>query len=572
MVSLKKTTNDKQNVKRQRSFLKPLFRSALTSLALSGASLGTPKEAEAIPDPPLIKQSVSIPESSETLTPATLTLLNENFWEDATEEEILDLISMGADVNAQDENGLTPIHFAILHGDIPLLKVLIENGAKLDIPDKNGFVPAQIMAAHGIPISEVLPENGDFQGTTPNTSYQQKNNLGKTTNAKSKRATKHGNSLLNEEQQENNTSNNQSFIISNEDIAIALNPKSNTVSIDENGNFVDESSGIIYTRDLDNPNVLHGYDPNNEGKEQTVTLGVTPEGGVSLNSSFDADPQKITMSRTINPDGSYQELSPFSKNGLKTKTVEADGTEKTDFLDDNGIPYKSELINPDGTKAVVETDRFLQKKPDGSAMFEQINPDKTSIEVEKDGKGLTRRTHLDENKNPVLMEEEKNGTTKYFKQGTDGQWHEMPSPEKEDENGFIVDASATTAEIEKLKKMSPEEVDKFLAQQAKESEQPQVQQELEQPEIPPLTPPKPETLFSQNPTPVFPKPHIPQFYTPGENLSITNNVEKTETVLNKTLSEGVKEGADDFRNETRVEENKPSKIPLIPAKHSETTR
>ena len=42
----------------------------------------------------------------------------------------------------------------------------------------------------------------------------------------------------------------------------------------------------------------------------------------------------------------------------------------------------------------------------------------------------------------------------------------MPDPEVTDESGFVVDPAATAVEIEKLKNMSPEEVDEILTQQS----------------------------------------------------------------------------------------------------------
>ena len=138
--------------------------------------------------------------------------------------------------------------------------------------------------------------------------------------------------------------------------------------MDKNGNFINTTTGTIYTRDSNNPNILHGYDPDKKGKEQTIKMDVTPEGGISLNSSFDANPEKITLNRTINPDGSYEEKTPW-KNGFKVKTVDTvNGTKRIDLLDADDIRYKSELIGSDGTKAIIDADRVFQKNPNGSAV------------------------------------------------------------------------------------------------------------------------------------------------------------------------------------------------------------
>jgi ankyrin repeat protein len=46
------------------------------------------------------------------------------------------LIAYGADVNAQNDAGRTPLHSAVLHHEnVDFVKVLLEHGAKLDVKD-----------------------------------------------------------------------------------------------------------------------------------------------------------------------------------------------------------------------------------------------------------------------------------------------------------------------------------------------------------------------------------------------------------------------------------------------------
>ncbi|MDQ7826146.1 MAG: ankyrin repeat domain-containing protein [Candidatus Eremiobacteraeota bacterium] len=48
------------------------------------------------------------------------------------------LISLGADINASDMNGITPLHSAALHGHISVIDILIEKGAGVNKPSSNG--------------------------------------------------------------------------------------------------------------------------------------------------------------------------------------------------------------------------------------------------------------------------------------------------------------------------------------------------------------------------------------------------------------------------------------------------
>jgi len=56
-------------------------------------------------------------------------------------EQIKSLISGGADVNAKDNNGSTPLHYAVILANMDVIKLLISNGADVNAKDKEGRTP-----------------------------------------------------------------------------------------------------------------------------------------------------------------------------------------------------------------------------------------------------------------------------------------------------------------------------------------------------------------------------------------------------------------------------------------------
>jgi len=75
-------------------------------------------------------------------------------------------IANGADVNAKNEDGLTPLHWAVWHGMmrkyVDVVKFLVENGADVNAKTKDGTTPLQVWAKHGhrIEVVKILVENG----------------------------------------------------------------------------------------------------------------------------------------------------------------------------------------------------------------------------------------------------------------------------------------------------------------------------------------------------------------------------------------------------------------------------
>ena len=81
------------------------------------------------------------------------------------------LIEEGADVNAKDDNGYLPLHYAVRNDNIDLVELLIEEGADVNAKDDWGRTP--LHWAKSEEITELLIEEGtnvnakDDEGRSP---------------------------------------------------------------------------------------------------------------------------------------------------------------------------------------------------------------------------------------------------------------------------------------------------------------------------------------------------------------------------------------------------------------------
>ncbi len=58
-------------------------------------------------------------------------------------EQVKRLVNQGVDVNAPDERGSTPLHYAVC-GQPDMVRLLLLNGANLETRDQEGFTPLHI--------------------------------------------------------------------------------------------------------------------------------------------------------------------------------------------------------------------------------------------------------------------------------------------------------------------------------------------------------------------------------------------------------------------------------------------
>jgi len=71
------------------------------------------------------------------------------------------LLGHGADAQARDVKGGTPLHDATWGGHLQVMELLVEHGADLDAQGNNGWLPLHLAAYKGDPDAvELLLEHG----------------------------------------------------------------------------------------------------------------------------------------------------------------------------------------------------------------------------------------------------------------------------------------------------------------------------------------------------------------------------------------------------------------------------
>jgi ankyrin repeat protein len=63
--------------------------------------------------------------------------------------QVLELVRSGANINARDTYGVTPLHTAVCHGHAEVVQALVEHGAMVNAIEHNGCTPLHAAAARG---------------------------------------------------------------------------------------------------------------------------------------------------------------------------------------------------------------------------------------------------------------------------------------------------------------------------------------------------------------------------------------------------------------------------------------
>ena len=95
-------------------------------------------------------------------------------------EAVKQHLAAGADVNAKNDNGATPLHGAAFTGRMEVVELLIANGANVNAKDKDGGTPllhaalsghreiVELLISKGADVNaKVAPSDRSFKGKTP---------------------------------------------------------------------------------------------------------------------------------------------------------------------------------------------------------------------------------------------------------------------------------------------------------------------------------------------------------------------------------------------------------------------
>jgi hypothetical protein len=89
------------------------------------------------------------------------------------------LIAEGADLNARDSRGYTPLHAAVGEGDLEIVKLLVSVGADVNVRDNAGWTPLHLAASNvNVGVAQILVANGAaVSATTTGTSLTRRTPL-----------------------------------------------------------------------------------------------------------------------------------------------------------------------------------------------------------------------------------------------------------------------------------------------------------------------------------------------------------------------------------------------------------
>ena len=124
-----------------------------------------------VPDKPPPNATL-IPEATDAPCPTDKSSgwLSEDFWRCADVEEVRSSFGGGANVNARDDDGRTPLHWAAAVNDHPaVIQVLLDNGANVEAKADQGFTPLHTAASeneNAAVIHTLLGNGADIEART----------------------------------------------------------------------------------------------------------------------------------------------------------------------------------------------------------------------------------------------------------------------------------------------------------------------------------------------------------------------------------------------------------------------
>jgi ankyrin repeat protein len=62
---------------------------------------------------------------------------------------VKELLEHGADIEAEDTGVNTPLHYASLHGHLPVVKALVSGGADIRAANSAGLLPIHLAVSQG---------------------------------------------------------------------------------------------------------------------------------------------------------------------------------------------------------------------------------------------------------------------------------------------------------------------------------------------------------------------------------------------------------------------------------------
>lgn len=77
-------------------------------------------------------------------------------------------VARGADINARDQNGFTPLHWAVYRNHLPMVRYLLEQGADIDARDTGHATPLVLAASRGhvVAFKALLDHGANIEATT----------------------------------------------------------------------------------------------------------------------------------------------------------------------------------------------------------------------------------------------------------------------------------------------------------------------------------------------------------------------------------------------------------------------